>query len=355
MKRRIYLLFLLLLTSCILFSACSSRDKEITVGFLYSDNIQDNGFYRAQDLAREEMVKEMNGAVQTIVKDSVDGNHVESVIYDMVNSGAKLIFVSDNQLEPQVAKAASVYDYVDFVIYNGNTTSANAKSYRAREYEIDYLEGILAAKMTKTNRIGYIAPDQSSKCKVRINAFALGVQSVNKDAIIDLDYVANNVSQSRINASVSKFTHDQCDVVCTCSTKNKALIEAADKGIKVIGNTPDGLNDKDAYLSAVTYNFKNFYIEEINSVLKNSFDNTNYVGTLSNGFLDLDLNGPSVSQEAKRATMSAKQEILRGNLVVFTGPIVDNAGNEIKKDGEVLTESDLTTMNFLLSNIKVLS
>ena len=49
-------------------------------------------------------------------------------------------------------------------------------------YEARYVTGIVAGKQTKTNTIGFVAAFPIPEVIRAINAFTLGVQSVNPDA-----------------------------------------------------------------------------------------------------------------------------------------------------------------------------
>lgn len=339
----------------LLLTGCSTKTQEITVGFLYSGTIADQGVYQAMDSAREDMIEYFNGTVQTIVKDSVTSENILQSIDDMSNSGAKIIFVSDNQTDEQVLQAAQTYPDIDFIVYNGNQTAENIKNYASRTYEADYLAGIIAGNTTPNNLIGYLAPDSSSQNLIHINAFALGVLNSNPEAKVEVDYTGLPVSRNRLNAAISKLIFNGCDVISSCLDSNSALIDAASRGVKVIGTASSGLDSSENYLTALTIDFKDFYIEQIQNVLDGTFNNTRYVGTLSDGFVSLADFSLSVNQIARDAVANAEDEIKKGNLAVFTGPIMDAYGNIIASDGQVLSEADLNNMNYTISNVEVLN
>ena len=68
--------------------------------------------------------------------------------------------------------------------YKSNDTNFN--NYFGRIYQARYLSGIAAGMKTKSNLIGYVAAMGVDNSEVTggINAFALGVESVNPDAKI---------------------------------------------------------------------------------------------------------------------------------------------------------------------------
>lgn len=351
--KRILLLMLLLLVPFL--SGCSSQEVSLTVGFIYTGSISDQGINESQEEARLNMVKHFNGEVETISKSSVTGDNLESVIYEMVDSNAKLIFISSNEYETQVARAASVYRDIDFVVYNGTIEADNIKNYTARQYEAEYLLGIVAGSSTTNNQIGLIAPNDSNAVLININAFALGVYNSNPDATVDLDFAGDSPSRSRLNASVSKLVFNGCDVIASCYEDNIALIEAADNGVKVIGFSPSGISSTSTYLSAMTTDLTNFYIEQVQSVLDDNFDNARYVGTVIDNFVQIDTSSYNINDKTRLNLENTIDEIKKGNLAIFTGPFSDNNGNLVAEDGQVLSEAELANLDYLLSNIRVLN
>lgn len=355
MKRKTKYLFLLSIFVLLFITGCSAREKEINVGFIYSGNIADEGVYQAQDQAREGMIEYFNGAVQTVVKDSVGDDNLLTVVDDMNNLGTSLIFISDNANQELIQTAAITYPDIDFIVYNGTATADNIKNYASRTYEADYLAGLIAGKSTPNNLIGFLAPDYSSSSFVHINAFALGVSKANPEAIVEVDFTGVPVSRSRLNASISKLTFNGCDVISSCLDSNSALIDAASRGVKVIGTAASGIDSSENYLTALTIDFEDFYIEQVQNVLDGTFNNTRYVGTVSDDFVSLAEYSVSVNQEARDAVENAMEEIKKGNLAIFTGPIYDSFGNLIAQEGQVLSEADLNSMDYTISNVEVLN
>ncbi len=349
-------LFSVILTILLLLSGCSSNSgTNVKVGFIYTGSTEDVGINQAQEEARLEMVDYFQGKVETISKSSVGEDNIGSVIYDMVNAGSSIIFISDNQYEQEVAQAASVYKNVDFVIYNGTVTGDNIKNYTAKRYEADYLCGIIAGMTTQNNLIGYVAADDSNTNLVQINAFALGVLNSNSDATVEVELTGYPVSDSKLNAAVSRLAHDGCDVVSSSLPDNRALIEASNNGLKVIGTNQSGLENTSNYLTSITLGLSDFYINEVQSIINGNFDNTPYVGTVYDSFVTLDDVGFNVGARTQAQVEETQEEIKNGNLAVFTGPFSDNEGNAIAAEGQVLSEADLQNMNYKLSNVKVLN
>ena len=46
-----------------------------------------------------------------------------------------------------------------------------------------------------------------------------------------------------------------------------------------------------------------------------------------------------------------EQQVRSGEVVVFTGPIYDNQGNEVVAEGQTLTEEDMFSVMYLVDNV----
>ncbi len=345
-------IILFILLTLLLITGCSKNDLVLKVGFIYPGTAADEGINQMQEEACNNMVEYFNGKVQAISKSSITTENIDSAINNMINSGVSVIFISGNEFDSQVIQAAQNFPTVDFIVYNGNIDMANVKNYSTRDYEADYLCGILAGSSTSNNKIGYLAPDNSNQNLIHINAFALGVLNSNDKAVIDLIYSGENPSTSKINADVSRLASNGCDVIASCNKNNATLVEAEKNGLKVIGSSPSSIQDSNNYLTSVKLNLTDFYIDEINSVLNGTFDNSRYVGTIYDDFVGLDKYSNNVPDRTKRLVNSTTESIKKGNLAVFTGPFSSSDGIVIAQDGQVLSEIDLQNMNYLLSNIR---
>ncbi len=343
---------LIVLTILLAITGCSVKDQVITVGFIYTGSINSEDIELAQDNARKQVVEDFSGQLKTIVKENVSNETLPGVVDEMIKNGASLFFISDNKLDGALAPITEQHPDIDFVVYDSGITGDNIKSYSFRKYEANYLAGIAAAESTSGNLIGYISKNQDNQSLVEINAFALGVRDANPNVKIQLDYLENDTRTS-INAAISKLIFNGCDVISTNLDDNTPLVEASDRGVKVIGNSDHNLTDRDTYLGSLTLDFRDFYYDIIENKINGQFDNSVFVGTLQNGFVDLTTNNQILRQSAENSVAKAKEEINNGNLAVFTGPIIDTNGNQLFAVGQVLSEADLKNMNYLLSNIQV--
>ncbi|NEP54212.1 MAG: BMP family ABC transporter substrate-binding protein, partial [Moorea sp. SIO3C2] len=77
-------------------------------------------------------------------------------------------------------------------------------------------------------------------------------------------------------------------------------------------------------------------------------------GGLADKFCKLSPYGPAVTDEAKADADAAKEQILKGELVIYAGELKDNTGKSILGAGEKYEQQniELEKMNWLIDGVK---
>ena len=160
-------------------SGASAADK-LKVGFIYLGPVGDLGWTYQHDLARQAMVKEFGDKVETTFLENVsEGPDSERSIEQLARAGNKLIFTTSfGYMEPTL-KVAKKYPNVHFEHATGYKRDKNVSTYSGRFYEGRYIQGIIAAKMSKSGVIGYIGSFPIPEVISGINATMLGAQTIN--------------------------------------------------------------------------------------------------------------------------------------------------------------------------------
>src|ERR1700723_3694401 len=139
-----------------LFSA-SAADK-LKVGFIYLGPVGDFGWTYQHELARQALVKEFGDKIETTYLENVsEGPDAERSIEQLVRAGNKLIFTTSFGYMDPTLKVAKKYPNAHFEHPPGYKRAENMSTYSGRFYEGRYIQGIIAAKMSKSGGIGYIA------------------------------------------------------------------------------------------------------------------------------------------------------------------------------------------------------
>ena len=109
---------------------------------------------------------------------------------------AKVIFASSfGYFDPHVIEMAKKYPDVYFMHCGGPWKKGkhpdNICSYFGYIDECQYISGIVAGHMTKTNKLGFVAAKPIPQVRRNINAFCLGARSVNPKAEVHVIFTGD--------------------------------------------------------------------------------------------------------------------------------------------------------------------
>ena len=330
------------------------------VGFVYLHTKEDFGWTMAHERGAQMVKKHFGNDVKiTEVNNVPEGPDSTRVIRELAKQGHEIIFTTSfGYMEPTL-KVAKEFPNVKFEHITGYKRSKNVATGNIRFYEGRYIQGVVAGLMTKTNKIGYIASFPISEVVMGINAFALGLRSVNKDASISVVWV-NTWKDSVKEADAAKVHVAEGADVLAQHTDTPAMLQIAEKnGVLGFGQATDmKAFAPNAQLFSSINNWGPYYvkkIEELRSGKWNTGDGPKHLsgdvwGGLDSGMLTLSKfeNMPdNVAQKAQKA----HDDIKSGKLKVFAGPLVDNKGKEIIPAGKALDDGALWGMNYYLQGV----
>src|SRR3977135_2821575 len=144
----------MLATGASLFGA-SAADK-LKIGFIYLGPIGDLGWTYQHDLARQAVIKEFGDKVETTYLENVsEGPDSERSIEQLARAGNKLIFTTSFGYMERPLKVPKKYPNVHSEHATGYKRDKNMSTYSGRFYEGRYIQGQIAAKMTKAGVLRY--------------------------------------------------------------------------------------------------------------------------------------------------------------------------------------------------------
>jgi basic membrane protein A and related proteins len=138
-----------------------AADK-LKVGFIYVGPIGDLGWSYQHDLGRKAMEKALGDKVESTFLENVpEGADAERSIEQLARTGHKLIFTTSFGFMDATVKVAAKYPNVMFEHATGFKRAKNLSTYAARFYEGRYIQGQIAAKVSKSGhrRLHRLVPD----------------------------------------------------------------------------------------------------------------------------------------------------------------------------------------------------
>lgn len=155
-------------------SLSASAADPLKVGFVYIGPIGDHGWTYQHEQGRKALAEKLGTQITTnYVENVAEGADAERVIRNMAKDNYDLIFTTSFGYMNPTVKVAKQFPKVTFEHATGYKQDKNLGTYLARTYEGRYVGGFLAAKMTKTKKIGYVASFPIPEVIRDINAIQL--------------------------------------------------------------------------------------------------------------------------------------------------------------------------------------
>jgi basic membrane protein A and related proteins len=330
-----------------------AADK-LKVGFIGVGPIGDLGWTFQHDVGRQAMVKALGDKVDTTFVENVpEGADAERAIEQLARTGHKLIFTTSFGFMDPTIKVAAKYPNVFFEHCTGFKRAANVSTYAARFYEGRYIQGQIAAKMSKTGVIGYIVSFPIPEVISGINSTMLGAQSINPNMKIKIVWV-NSWFDPPKEADAAKALVDQGADILTQHTDSPAAMQIAEqRGIHAFGQSSDMIKfGPKAQLTADTDYWGNYYTERAQAVLDGKWKSEDTWGGLKAGMVVM---SPytNMPDDVKKMAMETEAAIKAGMLHPFKCPVVDQDGKTLEcKGGTHLDDGQILSMNFYVKGIE---
>lgn len=342
-----------------LLSPLARAQKPLTVGVIYVGPRDDYGYNQAHAQAAAE-VKKMPG-VKVVEEENVpETAAVQKTMTGMIQQdGASLLFpTSFGYFDPHILAVAPKYPDVRFSHCGGLWTEKNPKnvgSFFGYIDECQFLNGVVAAHMTKSNKIAFVAAKPIPQVLRNINAFTLGARSV-KPGITCSVIFTGDWSMAVKEAEATNSLADQgCDVFTMHVDGPKVVVEtAAKRGKMVCGyHASQAKLAPNAYLTGAEWNWLTAY-KTIIDAARSGKPHPNFLrGGLKEGYVKTSAYGPMVTDAAKKQADDIKAKMIAGTFDIFKGPLKDNKGKEVIAAGQVQKQTDLELekMNYLVEGV----
>lgn len=308
-------------------------------GYTYTHDIGIMGMQQNLGLSDSQIIRKVN------VNDS-DKEATRKAIKECIDEGCNIIFSTSWGYMETTAQMAEEYPDVYFSHGTGYMSNGkNFNNYFGRIYQPRYLSGIVAGMNTKTNKIGYVAAMGSENSEVTggIDAFALGVYSVNPSAQIYVKVTNSWYDPEAEKAAASTLLDMNCDVITQhCDTTYPQLL-AQQKNVYSIGYNSDMSKDApDACLCSVIWNWSAYYTAAVQSVIDGTWDGSNYYGGMNENIVGITQLADFCKSGTQQKVDEAKKDIISGKLGIFDGIIETNTGTTVGESGKTLKDSDIT-------------
>src|SRR3954469_608810 len=326
--------------------AGASAQEKLKVGFIYGGPVGDMGYSYQHDVGRKEIEAKFKDKIDTSFLENVpERPDAERSIEQLARAGHKLIFTTSFGFMDATAKVAKKYPNIYFEHATGYKRDKNLATYSGRFYEGRYIQGQIAAKMSKTGVLGYIGSYPIPEVISGINATMIGAQSVNPNIKVKIIWV-NSWFDPGKEAEAAKALLDQgADVLMQHTDSAAAMQTAATRKAFAFGQDSDQIKfGKEAQLTAITNVWGPYYAERTKLAMDGKWASQDVWGGLKSGFVKM---APytNMPDDVKKLAMDTEAQISSGALHVFKCPVVAQDGKPVEcKGGKNLDDGQILSM-----------
>ncbi|AXX98758.1 BMP family ABC transporter substrate-binding protein [Profundibacter amoris] len=335
-------------------STAAFAEEKLKVGFIYVGPTGDFGWTYQHDQGRQAIEKELGDAVETTYVESVpEGADAERVLTQMALSGTKLIYATSFGYMDAVQNVAAKFPDVRFEHATGYKQADNVATYSARFYEGRAVIGTIAGRMTKTNKIGYIASFPIPEVIRGINSAYIHAKKVNPDVEFKVVWVYTWFDPAKEADAATALIEQGVDVIMQHTDSPAAMTIAEEKGIYAFGQASDMSKfGPTAQLTAIIDDWDPYYVARTKAVIDGTWTSGNTWDGMKEGMVVLAPFSDSLPDDVKAEAQALADSIAAGTYHPFTGPLNKQDGSAWLADGEVADDGTLAGMGFYVEGIE---
>ncbi len=333
--------------------------KALTIGVIYVGAHDDYGYNQSHAQAAAEL-KKLPG-VKVVEEENVpETTAVTNSMTGMIEQdGAKLLFpTSFGYFDPYVRNLAAKYPEIRFAHCGGLWTPGmpkNAGSFFGYIEECQYLNGVIAGHMTKSNKIAFIAAKPIPQVLRNINAFTLGARLVKPNVTCSVIFTGDWSMPVKEANATNSLADQGCDVFTMHVDGPKVVVEtAAKRGKFVCGyHASQAKLAPQAYLTGAEWHWITPYKIIAEAALAGKPHPNFLRGGLKEDYVRMSPYGAMVPEAARKQADAVKAKMLAGQFSVFHGPLKDNKGKAVIPAGKSFAQTDieLEKMNYLVEGV----
>ncbi|WP_172252147.1 BMP family lipoprotein [Saccharibacillus deserti] len=300
--------------------------SDIKIGMVTdTGGVNDKSFNQTSWEALQALEKEQGIKVQYL--QSTGEADYQPNLNKFVKGGYDLTWGIGFALEKALGEIATQNPDSNFAIIDAAVDAPNVESVLFSENEGAFLVGVIAGKMTKTNKIGFVGGAESPTIKKFEIGFKAGIEAVNPKAEFTALYASGFDKPDEGKAAASTLYNDGVDIIFQAAggTGNGVFNEAQDRkgqGVWVIGVDKDQSIDfgneitLTSMIKRVDVAIKTVSQQVIDGTFKGG--TTTVLGLKEDGVGIADTSSANVPQEVLDEVQSYKEKIVSGEITVPT-------------------------------------
>ena len=317
------------------------------VGFI-SDSAQDDCYTRLCELALREVAEDIGVNTQNFktMYNVAHGYECTRVAQILISLGCNVIVSVGDSLTDGLREAAKSNPEVYFIASGTNEHFDNMSVYSVDTVKIHYLFGAIAATMSDTQRIGYIASLEIESI-ADINAFALGALAVSPELTVDVVF-SDEFDIEYAGLVMKQFSVGGCDVFVRHGDGDVLREYAADLSALALDIC---MRESESYPAKTNYDLSKIFLPFFEMILSGEWIDISSRLSFSDGGIEFDFSSSGFTDDQIQILTDVLDSVVSKDYEVFAGEIRNTDGEVEVKEGDFMTESEIDKMDFLVFGI----
>ncbi|MCM1991023.1 BMP family ABC transporter substrate-binding protein [Oceanirhabdus seepicola] len=334
--------------------------KKLNVAFLYEKDIDSSAWAYTHEKGRRFAQNILSDKINTCYFDNIpiDDNKAYEKIKEIAEKEFDIIFTTSQKNLRATLRAALKYEDIKFFCCSPVQAFKNMSTYFGRSHEAMYLLGMIAGTMTKSNVIGCIEQYSRTSVITGINAFALGVKSVNDSAKINVIWTDDYENVEKKMNDINQLAEVGADLVLKrgvaegwMSGRNIALYPIeCDKELKYTFGE---------YLCTIKWDWGKFYEKVLRNITNGSWKGifsteskrVSFMWGMDSGIIDIRYPKNRMSFQVSRTIKLVRQAIIDNKMHTFEGPIFDNENVLRVGENDYASYNKMLYMDWFVENV----
>lgn len=335
-------------------SVCSAAvAKPLSVAFMHENPVGEGGWTLSHEKARKKLDAFYGEAITTSAVDGIaPSTDADRTLTKLARDKHDLVFATSFGFLSPTQRVARRFPRTTFMHASGYLTAPNIGTYQIRAYHGRYMAGVAAAMVSKTNKVGFVAPFPIPEVIRGINAFALGMQSIKPDIELDVIWINTWSDAPKAREAADLLIAKGVDVISHHTETSAAIAAAEAKGIWSVGYQTDRSSVAPKFhLVSIEHNWFPIYQHIIDQKLAGKWTSEQIWYGAEHDASQLVAWGPAVPTEVKAKVEQVRQQIASGEQTVFVGPLYDQSNTIKLADGARLSDDELLKLEWLVRGV----
>ena len=330
-----------------------AEGEKLKVGIIFVGSQRDLGWNQAA-ASGADYLEQVFPDVEVLRAENVPETvEVQAVAEQMIRDGATIVIPTSFGYSDPTKAIIEKHPEIMFLHLGDLEIFENYGSFFANIWQLEYAAGRAAVKVTKSNKLGFIAAFPIPSSLLNINAFHLGAQSVNPDVETTVVFTSDWCDPAKQVTAVNTMTDVGVDVLSLQQDCTKTVVEAAERAeVWVTGFHYDASAAAPNYwITGATWNWGPIMAQIIHEIRTGVYRSSVKLAGIEAGWAKLAPFGGSVDDETRQLVLDTVEGLRDGSISPFTGPIYDQDGGVRIADGETATDEYLQGVDWLAQGI----